>query len=288
MDMSPAVVVVGFGIAGVYIAMNVLAAAPVAVDTGPTPTPVVSPSLPGSPSALPLATTSPTVTPFPAASLPSYGPTFVHSYINESDPGGIWKVDLGYPSFVLGTTPWARAINADIKDEMAIRVAQWEEGSAGQRQVPGKVNKLTGSFTKELLTPALASFTLTWTDDSSAATPATFVETLNYDLSTGQRIAFDDLFTDTSSALDIISIDAQSLLQSQLGISYDPALAVKGTSALPANYLHWALNSNGLKITFDQNQVTPGKSLPLVVVPWSALRSTMVTTGPVARLAGSR
>ena len=286
MDMAPAVVVVGFGIAGAYIAMNLLAAAPVAVNTGPTPTPVLSPSLPGSPSALPLVTTVPSVTPFPAASLPSRGPTFVHSYINESDPGGIWIVDLGYPSFVLGSTPWARSMNGDIKDEMEIRVAQWEEGSAAERQVPGKVNRLTGSFTTELLTPALASFTLTWTDDSSATAPSTFVETLNYDLSTGQRIAFDDLFSDTSSALDIMSVDARSLLQNQLGISYDPSLASKGTSALPANYLHWALSPSGLKVTFDQNQVTPGKSLPTILVPWSALRSAMVTTGPVARLAG--
>jgi hypothetical protein len=284
--MAPAVVVVGFGVACVFVAMNVLAAAPVAVDTGPSPTPVASPSLPGSPSALPLASATELVSPFPTASLPDHGPTFVHSYVNESDPNGIWKVDLGYPSFVVGSTPWAAAIDSGLKDEEETMAQQWEAGPAANRQAPGKVNTLTGSFTKELLSPALASFTLTWVDDSSAAGPATSVETLNYDLSTGQQIVFNDLFRDPGAAIEVISTESQALLQVELGVSYDPTIAVKGTSAVPGNYLHWALTPAGMKITFDQGQVTSGNTTPSIVVPWSLLRSVMVATGPVASLAG--
>jgi hypothetical protein len=151
----------------------------------------------------------------------------------------------------------------------------------------GEPNKLTGTFETDLLTSALAAFTLTWVDDSSADVPATNVETLNYDLSTGRRIGFVDLFTDSAVALKIISTAAMSMLQTELGNDYDPSVAVEGTSATADNYNHWALRSSGIKITFAENQVIsrPGL-LPTVIVPWDVLRPVMIQTGPVARLAG--
>lgn len=285
-EMVPVLAVISVGILGVFIAMNVLATAPPALIGGsPSSSPSQDP-FPASPSQMAYGS-QPVSSSFPIASLPAHGPTFVRTAILEADPRGIWAVNLLYPAFVVGTTPWAQQIDTDIRGEMRTMADQWEQGPAAIRQVAGKVNKLTGSFTRELLTPALASFTLTWTDDSYTSAPKINVETLNYDLATGQRINFDDLFIDPTVALDIISGDAPTLLKQELGAGYDPVLIVKGTTSLPSNYLHWAVTTAGLKITFSQSQVTQSAGdLPSIVVPWRDLRVAMVDTGPVAKLAG--
>lgn len=269
--------------------MNVLVtAAPITLNfNSQSPSGSVEPSLPGSPSAIPFATDSSIPTPVPSASVPDFRPTIINSAIKESDPNGIWTVYLGYPAFLAGTTPWADAIDADIGTEMQTRATQWEQGPASNRQVAGKVNVLSGTFKTELLTPALASFTLTWVDDASASEPANGVETLNYDLSTGQRIAFDDLFTDPDYALAVISNEAQKQLVDELGASYDQEVVIDGTRPSRTSFLNWAITADGIKITFAEHQVARILSrLPVVVVPWASMRSVMARTGPVARLAG--
>jgi len=101
----------------------------------------------------------------------------------------------------------ADSISADILGEVETRALQWEAGPAAYRRASGKVNTLFGSFKTELLSPALASFTLTWTDDSSNGEPALGVQTLTYDLATGQRIQFNPLFVDSKAALTAISAE---------------------------------------------------------------------------------
>lgn len=287
--MAPLVGVLGIAVVGVFVAMNVLVtAAPYAISfSSDSPSPSVAPSFAGSPSLLPFATDVVETTPVPSASLPDYRPTFVNSAIHANDPNGVWRVYLLYPAFVAGTTPWADVIDSDIGGEVATRAAQWEQGPAANRQVGDKINDLSGTFKTELLTPALAAFTLTWVDDSSASPPATGVETLNYNLSSGQRIAFDDIFTDADAALSIMSVQAAAQLRTQLGPGTDPALLADGTSPTRANFANWAITPYGIKITFGEHQVSPNQGLtPAAVVLWADLRSTMIPTGPVARLAG--
>jgi hypothetical protein len=286
-NVAPIAAIVGTGIAGVFLAMNVLVTSPPVLTNFASSDTSGGPSFPATPSILPFATDTTLVTQVPVASLPDNRPTIVNSAVSESAPNGVWTVYLGYPAFVAGTTPWADAIDTDILDEIQTRASQWEEGPAANRQATGKVNSLSGSFTMELLTPALASFTLTWVDNSAATTPATGVETLNYDLSTGQRIAFQDLFGDPATALAIISSSSLPLLQAELGPDYDSSIAIEGTSPSTTNYLHWALTKDGVKITFAQYQVAArGPALPSVVVPWTSLRNVMAQTGPIATLAG--
>jgi hypothetical protein len=289
LDVLPVAGVLGLSVVGVFIAMNVLVtAAPIALNfNSPSPSDSPSPSLLGSPTIIPFATETSLPTPAPSASVPDSRPTIINSAISDSDPNGIWTVYMGYPSFLAGTTPWADAIDADIGLEVQTRVLQWEQGPASNRQVSGKMNVLSGAFKTELLTPSLASFTLTWEDDASVSQPATGVETLNYDLSTGQRIAFDDLFSDGDLALIAMSNAADSQLIDQLGNNYDHAVVAEGISPSRTNFIHWAITAAGVKITFAEHQVAKSLSiLPAVVVPWVSLRSAMVQTGPVAKLAG--
>ena len=288
-EMAPVFAVVGTGVVGVFVAMNLMAiSAPVAVARSYPPTASPAPSFPGSPSVLPIASTTATLmTAPPQAPLPAKPPVLVNSAVSAADPNGVWVVYLAYPAFLAGTTPWAETMNDDMLTELQARAAQWESGPASIPRTDGLPNKLIGTFETELLTSALASFTLTSIDYSFAVTPATSVETLNYDLSTGQRIGFSELFTVPAVALKVISTAALPMLQAELGADYDPSVAVEGTSATPDNYNHWALRSSGLKITFSENQVItrPGL-LPTVIVPWGVLRPVMIQTGPVARLAG--
>jgi hypothetical protein len=287
-DLVPALVVVGVGVAGVSIAMNVLVTAPpVAIFRSPGPSASVGPSFPDSPSPLALTSAEPSVTPVPTASLTNQQPRFVHSVIKDADSGGVWSVQLNYPAFILGQTPWAQQIDSDIRGDLNTRADQWELGPAAYRSAKGKTNTLTGSFTTEMVTPTLASWTLTFVDDSATTTPVTTIETLNYDLGTGQRIVLDDIFIDSTSAMGFVSDLAPAYVKGQLGADYDPALVSAGTSPLLANWDHWALTKTGLRITFDPYQVSiHAAPLVSIVVPWSALTSVMIQTGPVARLAG--
>jgi len=288
LETVPVFVIVGMGIAGVFVAMNVLVTAvPVLIDQGSS-----SPSADATISALPSMAPTPsetraTYTPGPTASLPSARPTIVNSPISEKDPNGAWVVYITYPAFVAGTTPWADAMDAEILDDLQVRVAQFEQGPASDRQAGGKVHTLNGSFVTDLLTPTLASFTLTFVDDTTPGYPATTVQTFNYDLGTGQQISFGDLFIDSQTALAVMSLQAPLLLESQLGAAYDDAIVSDGTAATLSNYRNWALTPTGLKATFAQAQVAAAsEGLKSVVVPWEALKPVMVQTGPVAALAG--
>jgi hypothetical protein len=287
LETVPVLLIVGMGIAGVFVAMNVLVSAvPVAVDQS-TPTPFPTPTFEVTPSASLAAPTRPVYTPAPTASLPSSAPTIVHSAVSDKDAAGVWVVYLSYPAFVEGTTPWAAAMNSEILSDMQAQAARFENGPASIRQATGKANILTGTFKTDLLTPSLASFTLTFVDDTTPGYPSTTVETLNYDLATGQQIGFDDLFLDSQTALTLISLQVPTLLQAELGAAYDPVTVASGTAASSANYQGWALTSSGLRVTFAQAQVADiGAGLQSVIVPWTALRPVMVSTGPVALLAG--
>jgi hypothetical protein len=287
-ETVPVFIIIGMGIAGVFVAMNVLVTAvPVVIDQS-TPTPSAAPSFPVLPSVPPSENpTTATYTPAPTASLPSTRPTIVHSAVSDKDANGVWVVYLSYPAFVPGTTPWAEAMNSEILSDLQDRAAQFEAGPASNRQESGKVNTLTNTFTTDLLTPSLASFTLTFVDDTTPGHPGTTVQTLTYDLGTGQQISFGDLFIDSETALAVLSVQAPPLLQAELGAAYSSTIVADGTAGTMANYRNWALAPDGLKVTFGQSQVAAtDQGLPSVVVPWTALKPVMVPTGPVAALAG--
>ena len=288
LDLAPAVVVLGAGAAAVVVAMNLLVTAPpITVPATASPTPSSGPSFADAPSLLPFASIAPTDTPAPRASLSNHQPRFVHSVIKDSDPGGAWSVYLSYPAFVTNETPWAIQIDTDIRADLNSRAGQWESGPASHRWAKGRTNTFTGSFNTEMVSPAIASWTYFVVDDSSARGPETTVETLNFDLSTGQRLTLDDVFIDATSAVSVISGLAPGLLRPQLGVAYVESVVDEGTSPLLSNYNNWAVTRTGLRITFNQHQVVSnGLALPSIVVPWSALRSILNTTGPVADLIG--
>jgi hypothetical protein len=228
----------------------------------------------------------PVQSPIVAASLPATTPVLFNKRLAEHDPAGVWDVSIEYPAFAGGSTPWASQLNDDVLALERMQADMFEQGPAAQRQQAGKANHLVGSYSSDLLTPELASFTLIWSDDTAPGNLTTTVGTLNVDLSTGQPIAFDDLFADPDAALQILSVQSADLLYYQLGAAWEPTTAQQGTTPTHDNFANWALTRNGLKVTFNQFQVIHSEQIPAVTVPWSALAPVVVSSGPVAVLAG--
>ena len=250
--------------------------------SGPPATPTIAPI--GSPSELP--TDSPT--PLMSVPLPSSMPVILTVYHGERDPKRIWFVVWRYPQFRNGSTPLASVVNQDILDEVRTRITAFEGGPAAVRQLPGKNNTLTGTFTVNMLAFDLVSLTLKWVDDTAPAHPATNIETLTYALSTGERLDFGQLFTDPQAAVSILSQQSRDQLRKSLGGNYDQVVVEAGTTAVATNFSDWALTPAGLRVTFAEYQVgTFAAGMPAVLIPWSSLRSVMKPEGPAARLVGS-
>ena len=180
-DAAPVVVVVGAGIVGVFVAMNVLVvAAPVAVDVSSGPSTSPTPTFAETPSVGPLDSPSDLETPVPSVSLPSTRPTLINAVV-AGESKGVWSYHLVYPALLEGTTPWAAEINADIYGGVQARALQWAGGPAANPRASGKVNSLTGTYRRRsagpwdrVLHPDLGG--------RQRRLPGLDVETVNFDL----------------------------------------------------------------------------------------------------------
>jgi hypothetical protein len=219
------------------------------------------------------------------------------------DPHGIWSVRVRYPQLEAPDLPMAATVNQDVAADIQSQIQAFEVGPAADQQEPGKVNTLNCSYTVALIRPDLASFILTWVDDTSGAHPSTTIETINYDLTQGTRLAFSDVFSDTTAATAILSQQSRDLLHAVLGADYDPVVVNSGTvpdcpsssdatASCPvstgSSFGTWALTKNGLEVIFQEYQVGAyADGHPAVVVPWSALAGVLKADGPGAHLAGA-
>ena len=286
-DFLPVVLLMAVGAVSVTVAMNILVTVtPVVIGGRPTPSPTPVPKvLPTIPS-FAIITEPPEVTVMPSVTLPPMKPTIITKRLAEHDPNGVWDLSVAYPQFLSTSTPWAAEMNDTIGSFWRSLADQFESGPAVDRQRAGKVNRLTGTFTNEYLTPNLASFTLNWTDDTVPDNVLMGVANLNFDLGTGQPLVFDDLFADPDAALQILSTQTSDLLYYQLAASWDETTVRLGTTPTPGNFSNWEVTAGGMRITFNQFQVIATNVTPSVVVPWSALVPVLRPSGPVAALAG--
>jgi hypothetical protein len=302
--VAPVAAVAVLALAAVFVAMTILGS----VTPGPTPSP--SPSTVAVATASPTAAPTPVLTATPSATIATESqspaptgspPTVTSTTASAKDSHGIWTVSIHYPRLNAPTIPMIDAVNQDISDDVHLQMQSFEAGPAAVRQEAGKVNTLTGSYKVELLRSDVVSFTLTWVDDTSGAHPATTIETLNYDLNQGVRIAFGDVFADPTGATAILSQQSRVLLKPVLGADYDPAIVTDGTSpdclslsgptpscpeSAGSNFGTWALNAEGFKVIFQEYQVGAyADGTPSVVVPWSSLKGVLNPDGPAAALA---
>ena len=284
--LFPIAALVVVAIVAVTTAMTILANTQPEAPTA-SPSAAATPTLADTGPPLDLATPSETPSPVMTVPLPATAPVILTIYEGAHDPNRVWFVVWRYPRFQPGSTPLAGLMNQDIVDEINTRIEVFESGPAAFRQLPGKANTLTGSFTTNMVSFDLVSLTLKWVDDTVPGHTLTKVETVNYALASGQRLDLEQLFGDMPAAMAIISAQSQEQLRRSLGSRYDPVLASGGTAPAVSNYGNWALTPGGLKVIFDQSQVGPDAAgMPIIVIPWSSLKSVIRPDGPAARLAG--
>ena len=147
------------------------------------------------------------------------------------------------------------------------------------------LDEFVQDFTVALLTPDLASIrVLAYTYPSGAAHGGTALETWNFDLATGQRLALADLFSPGVDYLDAIATEGRRSLLDRYATDRSSRQWVKdGTQPSEANYSGWALTPDGLEITFGQYQVAPyAEGMPVVVIGWSRLAGLLDPAGPAA------
>ncbi len=270
------------GLVAVTTAMTVL-------GSGEMPN-VVPPSVVATPSPTSTFVTPKPVAPdvYPTVALPSSTARATTETIRLRGAGGYWKVQFDYPQLVAGTTPMAWLVNLDIANEVQARVDTYVAGPAVIPDPGGATNWLIGSYTVELMTPRLACMVLRWTDNSaSKERPRYGFQALNFDLASGRRIGFGEVFADQPAALSIISTEARAQLRVKLGSDYDESVVLGGTEPSYVNFTGWSLTAEGLKITLDVYQVAGYRQgLPVVMIPWPRLAAIVRADGPAAAIAG--
>lgn len=108
------------------------------------------------------------------------------------------------------------------------------------------------------------------------AHPGTSYETINYDFSTGQRLALGDLFLPETSYLNTIA----SYCMDDLPRRYDD-LSLDGASPSPENYRSWAVTRLGLVVIFGEYQLASYAAGPqYVIIPYPVLEDLIDPLGP--------
>lgn len=89
--------------------------------------------------------------------------------------------------------------------------------------------------------------------------------TLNYNLLTGQRLDFVDIFEKPDVALELMAAYARKALEPKLGAVKSTRMFFEGTAPLRENYDNFMLTSDGIRMNFQPWQVAPGDAGVLTV-----------------------
>jgi hypothetical protein len=120
-------------------------------------------------------------------------------------------------------------------------------------------------------------FSIYWYS-AGAAHPNSYSVTLNYDLDSGRALDLSDVFKPGSKYLETLANYAMRELRRADRLTFP-----EGAEPTPDNYRSWNVLPDGLRINFDDYQVTPHAVGPQqVVVPYSELKSLLRPNGPLA------
>lgn len=110
---------------------------------------------------------------------------------------------------------------------------------------------------------------------AGGAHPVTMVITKTF-LGGGEAVKIDDLFTNPTHGLALISVNARRQLEAQGKKMGFDLISLDGVSAKAENFAAFGITRSGLKIFFQYAQVGPGAAGDLTVtIPWSTLKSEL-------------
>ncbi|WP_241159433.1 MULTISPECIES: DUF3298 and DUF4163 domain-containing protein [unclassified Desulfovibrio] len=185
---------------------------------------------------------------------------------------GTPKVSLNYPAFR------AEAVDADIRSWAEGVMRSYEEevraSIAPDGEKPGSygVWDLTGMYSLERPSPKVVSVIFNVYSYTGGAHGNLVITCRNYDLATGKRLDFADLFKNPEKALELMSAYAREHLTKSLGEESDEEMIREGTAPELNNFGELALTPAGVTIQFQPYQVGPWSAGPQQVeMPLAAL-----------------
>lgn len=112
------------------------------------------------------------------------------------------------------------------------------------------------------------------------AHPNRLHESINYDLTAGKILTFQDIFIPGSNFLDFLSLYSKQELSNRPGLLSEMISA--GAAATPENYKNWNITPFGLLITFEEYQVGPYVAgVQQVLIPYRELAVFIDPDGPL-------
>lgn len=190
----------------------------------------------------------------------------------QSGGDGTPKVSLNYPAFRV------EAVDADIRAWAESVMRSYEEevraGIAPDGEKPGSygVWELSGMYSLERPSPKVVSIIFNVFSYTGGAHGNLVITCRNYDLATGKRLDFADLFKDPEKALELMSAYARESLTKSLGEESDEEMIREGTAPELTNFGELALTPAGITIQFQPYQVGPWSAGPQQVeMPLAAL-----------------
>lgn len=190
----------------------------------------------------------------------------------QSGGDGSPAVSLYYPAFGV------EAVDADIRAWAQGVAKSYEEevrGSIGpDDEKPGSYGMwdLTGIFSLERPSPTIVSVTFNVYSYSGGAHGNLVITCRNYDLASGRRLEFADLFGNPEKALELMSAWSRESLTGSLGDEADEDMIRDGTAPNLRNFGELSLLPGGIGIQFQPYQVGPWTAGPQQVdMPLAAL-----------------
>lgn len=180
----------------------------------------------------------------------------------QSGGDGTPKLSLNYPAFRV------KAVDDDIRAWADSVIQSYEEevrGSIGpDGEKPGSygVWDLTGMYSLERPSPKVVSIIFNVYSYTGGAHGNLVITCRNYDLASGKRLEFADLFKDPEKALELMSAFARESLTRSLGEESDEEMIREGTAPEMRNFSELTLTPAGITIQFQPYQVGPWSAGP--------------------------
>lgn len=199
----------------------------------------------------------------------------------QSGGDGLPKMSLNYPAFRVPAVDedirtWAEEVTRSYEEDVRTSIAPDGEkpGSYG-------VWDLTGMYSLERPSATTVSIIFNVYIYTGGAHGNLVITCRNYDLTTGRRLNFADLFKDPEKALELMSVWSRNVLTKSLGEESDEDMIREGTTPDLLNFGELSLTPDGINIQFQPYQVGPWSAGPQqVAVPLAEL----VTAGPEATI----
>jgi len=221
-------------------------------------------------------TPSPGVT--ATAATPRPIPTVAGVTVTDRAPGGRWTYNFLEPR-VSGLPPDVlTAVMGSIDDKISGYISAFTSRDLPMPASDDEGSTLYGGYDVAYLSSALLSLTLsTQTHIAGAAQDQEMEESLNFDLSTGAVIKFEDLFVDPAAALPVLETEAHSILAAHFGS--DLSWPASTTMAFFAG--DWVFTKPGLMLKWPRGELAPAAYFAVsAIIPWAKLKAVIAPAGP--------